>query len=396
MRVVGGVYSEYCYHPAWHQVFGSGGRGAAALTRMGVMDVTLTTCIADAAMKSTYATLLPFGIEIDRVKSDTHYEFRYTHPLSEPLLSPFPPKRVDYQEVVRAEIVLAYGMLEGLPKVDAECLVYDPQSESDSVLPEIFASGVKRLAIVLNERELARVSGQADPIKAGQSLLTKIQAAVIIVKKGPFGCAVIEPTGITSVPAFPTTNVFKIGSGDVFSAAFAKFWALDRLSPLESAQKASLCTALYCETRSLDAIAEFDHASFHPQSKRAQPAAYLAGPFFSLSQRILVEEARRSLMLLGARVFSPLHEVGTESDPQTIAHEDLKGLESSTVILALIPDLDPGTIFEIGFARARNIPVVAYAEGIKDEHLTMLIGSGCVCVEDFCSALYNAIWQGMR
>lgn len=182
----------------------------------------------------------------------------------------------------------------------------------------------------------------------------------------------------------------------MFSAAFAKFWALDRLSPLEAAQRASICTSLYCETRSLDAIAEFDEALPRPQTKRTQPVAYLAGPFFSLSQRILVEEARRSLISLGARVFSPLHEVGTDSDPQTIAHEDLKGLENSTVVLALIPDLDPGTIFEIGFARARNIPVVAYGEGIKNEHLTMLIGSGCICIEDFCSALYNAIWQGMR
>jgi nucleoside 2-deoxyribosyltransferase len=395
MRVVGGVYSEYCYHPAWHQLFGSGGRGAAALTRLGVTNVTLTTCIPDTAAKSIYATLLPFGIEIDRVQTDPYYEFRYTHPLSEPLLVPA-PKRVEYQKVVDGEIVLAYGMLEGLPKVEAECLVYDPQSESDPVLPEAFASGVERLAIVLNERELARLSEHADPIKAGQTLLAKTKAAAVILKTGPYGCAVIEPNGVTSVPVFPTRNVFKIGSGDIFSAAFTKFWAVDRLSPLEAAQRASLRTALYCQTRSLDAIAEPDEATLFPQTRRVQPVAYLAGPFFSLAQRILVEEARRSLISLGARVFSPLHEVGTDFDPQTIAHEDLKGLEDSTVILALIPDLDPGTIFEIGFARARNIPVVAYGEGIKSEHLTMLIGSGCICIGDFCSALYNAIWQGMR
>lgn len=395
MRVIGGVYSEYCYHPAWHQVFGSGGRGAAALTRLGVADVTLTTCIADAFAKSVYATLLPFGIEIDRVNTDANYEFRYTHPLSQPLLVP-EPKQVEYRKIVEAETVLAYGMLEGLPKVQTECLVYDPQSESDPVLPEAFASGVKRLAIILNERELVRLSDQADPIKAGQALLAKTQGGVVVLKNGPYGCAVIEPNEVTSVPVFPTKSVFKIGSGDVFSAAFAKFWALDGLSPLEAAQRASLRTALYCQTRTLDAIAELDDAGFVPQIRRVQPVAYLAGPFFSLSQRILVEEARRSLMSLGARVFSPLHEVGTDFDPQTIAHEDLKGLEDSTVILALIPDLDPGTIFEIGFARARNIPVVAYGEGIKNEHLTMLIGSGCLCIGDFCSALYNAIWQGMR
>ena len=95
-------------------------------------------------------------------------------------------------------------------------------------------------------------------------------------------------------------------------------------------------------------------------------------------------------------MFSPLHEVGTDELPDIIAREDLRGLEQSNVVLALIPDLDPGTIFEIGFARARRIPVVAYGEGIQHSHLTMLIGSDCICSEDFCSALYNAVWAGMQ
>ena len=123
---------------------------------------------------------------------------------------------------------------------------------------------------------------------------------------------------------------------------------------------------------------------------------YLAGPFSSLGQRFLVEEARRSLLSLGVQVFSPLHEVGTDEPPDVIAREDLRGLERSTAVLALISDLDPGTIFEIGFARARQIPVIAYGEGIKSELLTMLIGSDCICSEDFCSALYNSVWAGMQ
>jgi nucleoside 2-deoxyribosyltransferase len=109
-----------------------------------------------------------------------------------------------------------------------------------------------------------------------------------------------------------------------------------------------------------------------------------------------VEEARRSLVSLGASVFSPLHDVGTDDNPVTIARDDLKGLNNSTAVLALIPELDPGTVFEIGYARARDIAVVAYAEGVKDEHLTMLAGSHCLCVEDFCSALYNVVWEAMK
>ena len=37
---------------------------------------------------------------------------------------------------------------------------------------------------------------------------------------------------------------------------------------------------------------------------------YLAGPFFSMGQRWLVDEARRCLGELGMDVFSPFHDIG--------------------------------------------------------------------------------------
>src|SRR5580704_1678359 len=92
MIVVGGVYSEYCYHPEWHQIFGSGGRGAAVLTRLGVSDVVLRTCFPKAAERAVHATLSPFGVAIDFVESQALYEFTYTHPLSEPYLKPYLPR----------------------------------------------------------------------------------------------------------------------------------------------------------------------------------------------------------------------------------------------------------------------------------------------------------------
>jgi nucleoside 2-deoxyribosyltransferase len=286
-------------------------------------------------------------------------------------------------------------MLEGLPTVSASCVVYDPQSETEIVRPSDFIRESKKLAIVLNERELQRLTGRMDPKEGAHALIAEQKAAVVIVKQGPFGCTVVDRTGVYAVPAYPSGTVFKIGSGDVFSAAFAKYWAVDELGPLEAAQNASRCASIYCESKSVDAVTVVNETTWIPREKRQCPVAYLAGPFFSLSQRFLVEEARRSLSSLNVEVFSPFHDVGTEKSPEVIANEDIKGLERSTVVLALFPDLDPGTIFEIGYARARNIPVVAYTEGIKDEHLTMLIGSNCICSEDFCSALYQTVWAGM-
>lgn len=396
MIVVGGTYSEYCYHPEWHQIFGSGGRGAATLTRLGVQDVSLKTCITRKEKRAIQATLAPYNVKIDAVESGALYEFIYTHPLSEPYLKPYPVRPVNYQKSIHADTALVYGMLEGIPRISAKRIVFDPQSETDATKPLKLINAIEKLAAVLNKKELAIWSRTDDVALGAKKLISKERVDVVVVKQGPFGCLVMDGKSTQSVPVFPSTNVFKIGSGDVFSAAFAKFWALDGKSPIEAARNASRCTSMYCNSKSLDGIAHYDESGLKSLKKKKSPIIYLAGPFFSLGQRILVEEARRSLLSLGVEVFSPLHDVGTDASPDVIAREDLRGLERSTAVLALISDLDPGTIFEIGFARARQIPVVAYGEGIKNEHLTMLVGSNCICSEDFCSALYNAVWAGMQ
>lgn len=394
MIVVGGVYSEYCYHPQWHQIFGSGGRGAAVLTRLGANKVELVTCISEQAKKGALATLIPYGIDVHIVSSPDLYEFTYTHPLSEPFISPHPPKAAMFDSAICGDVVLAYGMLEGLPKIKAKKVIYDPQSEAEPLLPSHFIEAVE-IVLVLNQREWENISKTKDFLSSAHDSVISQNYSAIVIKQGPFGCTVVDQTGTYSVPVFPSASVFKIGSGDVFSASFAKFWAIDQMSPLQAAQNASRCTSLYCNSRDIDSIISFNEFEKVTRERRRNPHVYLAGPFFSLSQRFLVEEARSALLGLGAEVFSPMHEVGFDLPPDVIAKEDLKGLENCSVVLALIADLDPGTIFEIGYARARNIPVVAYGEGIKEEHLTMLVGSDCVYSKDFCSALYNAIWAGM-
>src|SRR5207237_4443331 len=101
------------------------------------------------------------------------------------------------------------------------------------------------------------------------------------------------------------------GSGDVFSAVFAYCWGERNLSPPDAALAASAAVAEYVETRSLP-LSELpsadDRESYFRDS--IQPNVYLAGPFFDLSQRWLIEECLSLLESLGAEVFSPLHDVG--------------------------------------------------------------------------------------
>lgn len=53
---------------------------------------------------------------------------------------------------------------------------------------------------------------------------------------------------------------------------------------------------------------------------------------------------------------------------------------------------DVGTIFEIGYAIAKDKKVVVYAPNSKTRDLTMMIGSHCEIEEDFTTAIYKACW----
>jgi nucleoside 2-deoxyribosyltransferase len=118
---------------------------------------------------------------------------------------------------------------------------------------------------------------------------------------------------------------------------------------------------------------------------------YLAGPFFNIGQRWLVEESRLALLGMGLRVFSPLHDVGM-GHAQEVAPKDIEALKVSRSVLALVDGLDAGTLFEIGYARCLGRPVIVLAQSTPEEPLKMLTGTSCEVVSDFVTSLYRAAW----
>jgi nucleoside 2-deoxyribosyltransferase len=119
---------------------------------------------------------------------------------------------------------------------------------------------------------------------------------------------------------------------------------------------------------------------------KARPV-YLAGPFFNLQQRWLVDVVNASL---APHVWSPSHEVG--SGGLEVAQQDLDGLELCDAVLALLDDNDQGTVFEIGCATKMNIPTVMYAEHLDAEGSKMLLGTGTQHYDDLSTAVYKAQW----
>ena len=194
------------------------------------------------------------------------------------------------------------------------------------------------------------------------------------------------------IPAFQTRDVFLVGSGDVFSAIFAYGWLQDGLDPFSAAQLASRATAFYCQTTALPIPASLP-SSFQPRDvvPNGSPLIYLAGPFFAPHQLSAIEEARAHLLQQGARVFSPYHDVGL-GIPSFVAGADLEALRSCDTVFAFLSGYDPGTVFEVGFARALGKRVVAILGPTDPMNTTMFVGSGCELFDDYVSAVYNAVW----
>ena len=165
---------------------------------------------------------------------------------------------------------------------------------------------------------------------------------------------------------------------------------------------ASRATAHYCETRTLPlprslarARAQRELKPISPRERGHRRLVYLAGPFFTLSQRWIIDEARAVLQGRHLNVFSPFHDVG-HGLAGDVVPLDLKSLDRADVVYAVIDGVDCGTVFEVGYARAKRIPVVAFVENESPETLKMLEGSGCMIEKDFTTSLYKTVWAALE
>ena len=75
--------------------------------------------------------------------------------------------------------------------------------------------------------------------------------------------------------------------------------------------------------------------------------------------------------------------------------KDLAGLRQAETVLALLDGADPGTMFELGYAAARNTPAIGYADNSTIEAYRMVRGTRTPVLCDLSSAVYRAIWAGM-
>lgn len=395
LDIIGGSYIENCIDPSYKDLFGSGLRAACALSNKN-FEINFYSCICERYKQNLELKSQTFGFNCCTYEISRTIEFDYYHPLSKPDLIYDPDLENINANLNSLDNVLYYGMVEAKFKFEGNYVVYDPQNHK-----RFYDTGstAKHLALVLNKNEatiLATIKNN-DLNEIGKSLLKTENAEVVIIKNGSHGALVFEKESVNSIPIFETSIVWPIGSGDIFSAVFAWKWMIEKKSPLESAMLASKYTAQFCQTQHLPLIETF--LTFKSISKQEiKRKIYLAAPFYTLSERWLVNEIRNTLLDFGNDVFSPFHDVGlTDStnlldENKRIAKSDLDSLKECNTVLAVISGLDAGTLFEIGHAIALDKKVVIYSENVQENDLTMLLGSGCDITSDFSTAIYKASW----
>lgn len=392
--VVGGVYAERCIEPFWNDVYGSAGRAAAAISA-GVAGVRLITYRAEDLADGVENLVAVYGLTVEGPTIKTGVGFDYMHSLAEPRITPRPDALQPQQQplMVEDDVVLRFGMLEGTAVVTARRAVYDPQSAFDPRPFHENGSSAQELAVILNMLEARRLTGETEPERMIEKLLASQGATIVVLKMGGRGALVACGDDRVPVPAYRSDTVWKIGSGDVFSAAFTQFWAVEGRPPADAADLASRAVSRYAETRTLpipssDVLGALSAEPVVSSTGRV----YIAAPFFNLGELWVVEEIRSHLHEMGVDVFSPLHDVG-RGPASEVAAKDLEGLDLCGAVLAVLNGGDAGTIFEVGYAVAKGIPVVALAQNVRPEDLKMPEGAGCRIVEDLVSAIYHVVWS---
>lgn len=100
--------------------------------------------------------------------------------------------------------------------------------------------------------------------------------------------------------------------------------------------------------------------------------AYIAGPLCTESERKFVEEIDRLCRKLKIKTFLPHRDCGLwdkKGDAKKIAEGDLNGFNNADILIASLNgfNVGAGTAWEMGYAYANKLPIIAIKTDKKPE-----------------------------
>lgn len=376
MEIVGGFYREISLVPEIDQMFGSGGRAAAILSNLSD-GISLHTYIDNDSDIAEFEK--KYAIKVRKYHRNSPISFSYFHPLSTPYISS--NDNIQSSIKVRGEVVLRFGFIEGDAVVDANRVVFDPQTWKQKAIYSTNGSKANYLVIVLNELELAHSTSANNLIAQAQELLELNKAVAIVVKRGIKGCFVMENNGSTfSIPSYFSNKVTKIGTGDVFTAIFAFFWGVKKEHPSLAAELASKHVACFCESggvelnyQKIERLIPINFESFKPVTIFSDKTG--------LGKRYILEEVKYLLSQFGitSQIEDSLSNLADNKNPILILGETFRNP------IVIENQLKKNKSKIVVFDASCDDWFKGYS---KPENITL--------VKDFTSAIYQIAWASAQ
>lgn len=394
ISVIGGTYKEVNLDDLSNNIFGSGLRCVHFLLE-NETEVNFYTAgnneVKDylEVYKNSYN-----NFSYDCKFTNDFITFKYYFALDSPNVYPNSSK-ISRSEIISVDDknIICFGMLESNFEINGDYVIYDPQTSSNPYKFSDFGKANKLIYIV-NFNEAKSISQKDEISNIVDFFFNEEKVFALIIKNGPHGAKLFTKKDNDGylIPSYITQNVFKIGSGDIFTTSFSYYLLEKKFSLEKSAFLASKTTALYCDKQivKVNSLDNYIYEEFKNNLNNKQ--IYLASPIFSLSDLVLVDKIREIFLDFGVKVFSPFHDIGLSNDEE-IAKKDLEGLNQSDIIFSIVDGLDSGTLIELGYGMAKNKKIVSYHRTNDEGSLIMLKPSNIKVFNNLTSAIYNTIWN---
>lgn len=126
---------------------------------------------------------------------------------------------------------------------------------------------------------------------------------------------------------------------------------------------------------------------------------YLASPFFNDNQILRMKNVLKVLRDEGYEVYAPF-EIGVVGDItdkkviNKIFNSNVEAIERSRIVIAITDEKDMGTIWEAGYARGKDIPVVYYCETLGKNPFNIMLSESATGIFKNIESLKEAAKEG--
>lgn len=105
---------------------------------------------------------------------------------------------------------------------------------------------------------------------------------------------------------------------------------------------------------------------------------YIASPFFNEEQLERVKHIEGMLRMYDFDYFSPRTDTYVKPDSNAIEkqaafNENVKAIENAYAVIAVTDGKDVGTMFEAGYAYAKDVPIIYFAETLGDKPFNLML-----------------------